>query len=154
MLALLTWENKNVRKTHLILPGLAALAACGSGDPGMLPGDSSDTTPFSEITEADVLRLTGTEPFWGATIDGNTLKYSTPENIDGITIAVTRFAGRGGVSFSGTLEGEQMDVMITPGACSDGMSDREYPYNATLRIGDEQRSGCAWREGMDELGEP
>jgi len=33
---------------------------------------------------------------------------------------------------------------VTPGACSDGMSDRSYPYTVTLQVRGEQRQGCAW----------
>ncbi len=141
-------------RPNLLLPLCAMVAACGSGSEGSVPGDSSDTTPFDEIAAADVLRLTGTEPFWGATIDGATMIYSTPDNIEGTAIAVSRFAGRGGVSFSGSLDGSPVDVLVTRGACSDQMSDREYPYNATLQIGDDLRIGCAWREGVDEVGIP
>jgi len=36
-----------------------------------------------------------------------------------------------------------VDVMITPGECSDGMSYYVYPFTATLQVGDEQRNGCA-----------
>lgn len=134
---------------------LALLAACqpeqeavsGSG----LPGDTDETTPFSGIAEDAVLRFTGTEPFWGGTVSGAQLTWSTPENIDGEHIAVTRFAGRGGLTFSGTLGGQQFDMALTPGDCSDGMSDRTYPFTATVKLGAQQLSGCAWREG-DDLG--
>ena len=42
----------------------------------------------------------------------------------------------------------RFDLMITPGECSDGMSDRTYPYTATLLVGDEQRQGCAWTDSQ------
>jgi uncharacterized membrane protein len=42
--------------------------------------------------------------------------------------------------------------MITPGVCSDGMSDRTYPFVATLRLGDETRNGCAWSENSPFVG--
>ena len=119
-----------------------------------MPGDSDDTQPYAGIAEDAELRLTGTEPFWGATITDGKLTWSTPENIDGVTVPVERFAGRGGLSFSGEIEGSSLDVAVTPGDCSDGMSDRTYPFTATVQIGSTQYNGCAWREGEDELGEP
>lgn len=94
--------------------------------------------------------MTGTEPFWGATIADGNLTWATPENSDGTTISVQRFAGRGGLSFSGDLEEAAMDVAITPGDCSDGMSDRVYPFHATVQIGARQYAGCAWREKEDD----
>lgn len=139
---------------HYILPVIFIVAACQSGDVAGVPGDSDDTQPYAGIAEDAVLKLTGTEPFWGATVAGDTLTWSTPGNIDGVVLPVTRFAGRGGVSFSAELDGATLDVAVTPGECSDGMSDRTYPFTATVQIGNAQRNGCAWREGVDELGEP
>lgn len=137
-----------------VLAATALLAACQSGEGANVPGDTEDQHAYDGISETDVVRFTGTEPFWGGQVEGDSLFYSTPEDLDGQTIAVTRFAGRGGVSFSGTLGGQALDLMVTPGDCSDGMSDRTYPFVATLQLGTDQRSGCAWREGEDDLGPP
>ena len=126
-----------------ILP-IALLAAC-SGHDGSVPGDAEDTRPFSEIGPEEEVRFTGTEPFWGGSVVSGSLTYTTPDNMDGTTIAVDRFAGRGGVTWSGTLEGQSFDLMVTPGKCSDGMSDRTYPFVATLQFGRRQLEGCAWR---------
>jgi len=151
---------------RLPLPPLAAacallLAACQSGaddapagepsptpsaSAGAAPGDTSETAPFSAIAADEVLRFTGTEPFWGGEVTGKTLTYSTPENQDGTVIAVERFAGRGGIAFSGLLDGAEFEMMVTPLECSDGMSDRTYPFTATLEIGEDKRNGCAWSE--------
>ncbi|KLE34747.1 COG3650 family protein [Aurantiacibacter luteus] len=143
-----------MRQSFLLLL-TALLAACGTGSgtgTGQdVPGDGSDSRPYAGIAEGAVLRLVGTEPFWGGTIAGGTFTYTTPENQAGEAAAVTRFAGRGGLSFSGTMGARQLDLVVTPGACSDGMSDRTYPFVATLQLGGEQRQGCAWREG-DDLG--
>jgi len=129
----------------LLLAMALPLAACQDrADIGNVPGDDSDTQPFSRIGAEETVRLTGTEPFWGGEVTGSTLTYSTPENIEGTAIPVSRFAGRGGVSFSGELQGESLDLSVSEGDCSDGMSDRTYPFRATLRIGEDIRSGCAW----------
>lgn len=134
-----------------ILLAAISLSACHPEAAEGVPGDTSDTQPYAGIAEDAVVRITGTEPFWGGTIDGGQLTWTTPENIDGTTVRVERFAGRGGLSFSGELDGRQIDIAITPGACSDGMSDRTYPFNATVQLGDQSLSGCAWREGVDVL---
>ncbi|WP_236781574.1 COG3650 family protein [Aurantiacibacter gangjinensis] len=138
------------------LAGVAALflTACGGGENAEnVPGDAAETAAYAGVAEDEVLRFGGNEPFWGGQVVGSELTYTTPENIDGTTIIVTRFAGRGGLGFNGTLEGRSFDLAITPGECSDTMSDRTYPFVATLQLGNEQRNGCAWREG-DDLGEP
>ena len=111
-----------------------------------VPGDTRSTKPYDGIREDEVLRFTGTEPFWGGEVSGKTLKYTTPEDQDGTEIAVERFAGRGGLSFGGTLDGGKFEMVVTPLECSDGMSDRTYPFTVTLEVGEETRNGCGWTE--------
>jgi uncharacterized membrane protein len=130
------------------------LAACqpdgGSPTPAQADGvdlpDAGSSDAWSGIGPDETLRFTGTEPFWGGQVTGGSLTYNTPENIDGTTIAVERFAGRGGLSFSGDYEGAAFEMAVTPGECSDGMSDRTYPFTVTLLVGGEQRNGCGWTE--------
>lgn len=125
------------------------LTACqaGEGAPGTGP-----TTVFDEITADEVIYLTGTEPFWGGEIEGTVARYSTPENPEGKAFDVERFAGNNGLAFTGRIDGSNFDLMVTPGDCSDGMSDRIYPFTATLKIGDEQRNGCAWTDAQEFTG--
>jgi uncharacterized membrane protein len=111
-----------------------------------VPGNTDETAPYSEIAEDEVLRFLGNEPFWGGEVSGKTLTYKTPEDQDGTVIAVERFAGRGGIAFSGLLDGADFEMTVTPLECSDGMSDRTYPFTVTLEIGEDQRNGCAWSE--------
>ena len=124
---------------------LLALAACQPTAQNV-PGETSDHRPWDGIAENEVVHFVGTEPFWGGDVTGTKLTYSTPENQEGEVIEVTRFAGRGGVSYSGTLAAGAMTLAVTPGKCSDGMSDREFPFVATLQISSEVRKGCAWTE--------
>lgn len=131
-----------------VIGAIGALAACGSG--GEKPGD---VPAFDGIAESEIITALGNEPFWNAKIDGDTLVYSTPENIDGTTITISRFAGNGGLGLSGTFSGEALLLAITPGECSDAMSDRTYPFTATLTIGDDQRNGCAYTDQQPFTGE-
>ncbi|WP_338447412.1 hypothetical protein V5F89_06410 [Pelagerythrobacter marensis] len=134
-------------RSFIAAAALLSLAACQSGPEG--PGGTARDAPgeaFSDIGVDETVTFTGTEPFWGGEVTGQSLTYSTPENIDGTTIAVERFAGNNGLGYSGSLDGQPFDMTVTPGECSDGMSDRTYPFTVTLRIGEEQRHGCAWSE--------
>lgn len=124
---------------------LLALAACHAGERN-IPGDGNDHRPFSGIAADERLRFTGSEPFWGGEVAGGTLTYRTPETPAGQVVPVSRFAGRGGLSFSGVLDGANLLIVFTPGNCSDGMSDRIYPFVATLQLGEETRQGCAWSD--------
>lgn len=121
---------------------LALVAAC---QPAAESGAASQAA-FDAIAENETIRLIGTEPFWGGTVENRRLLYTTPENQAGEAIAVKRFAGNSGLAFSGTRGGKPLDLTVTRGTCSDGMSDRNYPYTATLRLDAEQRSGCAWTD--------
>jgi len=129
---------------------LLALGACGSSTGDPKPGD---VPVFDGIGEGEAITALGNEPFWSARIEGAQLTYSTPDNIGGTQIAVTRFAGNGGLGFSGTLAGAPLQLAITPGECSDGMSDRAYPFTATLAISDTVMRGCAYTPGQPFSGE-
>ena len=140
-----------VRSTSLA--ALAALlVACSpsaqDGQPGdaSVPGDTASTAPYAGIAPDEILRFSGTEPFWGGRVGGGTLTYTTPDNPDGETVPVERFAGRGGLSFSGALGGEAFEMTVTPLSCSDGMSDRKYPFTVTLKRGEDLRNGCGWSD--------
>lgn len=120
--------------------------APSSGPSASIEPTSGQSAPFAAIASDETIRFTGTEPFWGGTIRAGEMLYSTPENQEGQAIAVSRFAGNNGLGFSGSLDGRAVDLTVTPGSCSDGMSDRTYPFTVTLRLGEEQRSGCAWTD--------
>jgi uncharacterized membrane protein len=142
-----------------LMPALA-LAAChgGAGSPSAAPSPTStvvtaaDTQAYSGIAPDEVVRFTGTEPFWGGQVSGQALTYTTPENQSGEMIAVDRFGGRNGISFSGELGGMPFVLAVTPGQCSDGMSDRRYPFTVTLQVKGEQREGCAWTDRQPYTG--
>ena len=93
---------------------------------------------------ANRLRAVGTEPFWGARIEGRCVTYSHPDAPSG-TRVWTRFTGtaRAG-EWSGALDGKPFVLRTREHAgCSDGMSDTRYPIEVSLTVGGERRSGCA-----------
>ena len=91
-------KTNGLAKSPLLAACAGLLASCGAEPAGVLPGDSGDTRPYAGVSENEAIHLTGTEPFWGGDVVGGTFSYSTPENIDGTSIAVSRFAGRGGAT--------------------------------------------------------
>lgn len=111
------------------------------------PGEiGRDTQPFDGISPTASITLLGTEPFWSIYItpdgEGFVARYTSPENLDGSQFAVSRFAGNNGIGFSGSLDGNALQIALTPGQCRDGMSDRAYPYTATVAFGDAVLYGC------------
>jgi uncharacterized membrane protein len=131
----------------LIVP-FALLAACsGSHQGDDLPGDGNDLRPYAGIAESDVVRFVGTEPFWGGDLHNGTLTWTTVDDQDGTAMPVTRFAGRGGISLTGQLDARDFTMMLTEAPCSDGMSDRTYPFVVTVTIADDPAlSGCGWSD--------
>ena len=98
--------------------------------------------PASAQLGSQPYRALGTEPFWSLTIDGRTIRY---EPAEGRAVTVAR--PRPIVGFNGERYVTRgLTVDITPLECSDGMSDRTYPFTVTLEIGEDQRNGCAWSE--------
>lgn len=129
---------------RLLFAGFASLGlyACFGG----ADDAAGEVAAFDGIADAEVISALGNEPCWSVRVDGDTLTYATPENMDGDQIAITRFAGNGGLSVSSEFEGALFTMAVTPGECSDTMSDRSYPFIVTLAIGDAQLNGCAYTD--------
>jgi len=91
------------------------------------------------------LRAIGTEPFWGARIEGRCVTYSHPEDQTGTRVWTRYKAGQGrGGTWTGALHGKPFVLTIRPQrGCSDGMSDNRYPMAVRLTVGGEERRGCA-----------
>jgi len=123
---------ENLESTEAASP--ANIAEAGTAAPVPIP-------PAAEPAER--YRFTGTEPFWGGTIDGSKLLYQTPEDQAGKAITATVVKQGAASRYSGTLDGQPFVLVLTPGICSDGMSDTVYPLVAALTVHGEQRNGCA-----------
>jgi len=109
---------------------------------------TSSTSPCL-VQDGNLLRMTplraiGTEPFWGARIEGRCVTYSTPEDQKG-TRLWTRFnTGPQGGIWIGTLGGKPFVLRTRPAVnCSDGMSDNRYQVAVDLSVSGEERRGCA-----------
>lgn len=115
-----------------------------SASPAAAQASASAPAPApASLDLPDRLRALGTEPFWSADIAGTTLTYGTPDFPSGISITVARRGGADFAEWSGTLDGKPLTLRVEKGPCSDGMSDRIYPYRVTRAIGPEIEQGCA-----------
>jgi uncharacterized membrane protein len=126
---------------------ITVAAACGDRD--SRPDDTASIVPRDTIVDllkAEPLRALGTEPFWALDVDGTGLRFITPEDTSGIRfppIASTVIADT--VVWSGQTERATIEARIWPEKCSDGMSDREYPYASRVTIAGTTYRGCADR---------
>ena len=107
-------------------------------------GVSPCLTQDGQAIPAVNLRAVGTEPFWGAKVEGRCVTYSHPEDQSG-TRVWTKFSGSAtNGTWTGSLDGQLFIMRTLPRAgCSDGMSDILYPIAVSLTVGGEQRNGCA-----------
>lgn len=90
------------------------------------------------------LHAIGTEPFWGARVEGRCVTYNHPEDQQGTRIWTRYVPTADGGRWSGSV-GRGVFILTTrhaPG-CSDGMSDKKYPIAVDLVVNGEQRKGCA-----------
>lgn len=124
------------------LLGLAALAlsACGASDEPA-PANTASLPPAVAAPSAGDFDAVGTEPFWGLKVRSGTLVLSRPDHSD-LTVVAPKPDAIGETVVWWT---DAMNVSIMTRECSDGMSDRKYPYTAEVRIGDEVLAGCAAR---------
>ena len=90
------------------------------------------------------VRAVGTEPFWGARIEGRCVTYSHPEDQNGTRVWTRYSPNPSGGTWSGAMGGKRFELRTTaqPG-CSDGMSDRRYSIAVQLLVDGERRTGCA-----------
>ena len=142
------------------LAGLLALAGCEqasdapqpvpsssavSSVPAAIPAPRAEASPNVTPTPVPQMHFqaTGTEPFWAVEVLPGALRYAAPEQLDGITFAATASSLGSGYRYAGTMAGAPVTLAITPGTCSDGMSDRVYAYTAALTIDGLVMHGCA-----------
>jgi uncharacterized membrane protein len=143
-------ETLMIRRLTMIAPLLVA-AAC---TPAQTDGIDPEGQTFDAVKVQEAVTLVGTEPFWGLKVESGEGLWTTPENQPGTRFALTRFAGNNGLGFSGTLDGEPFTATLTPGECSDGMSDRSFPFVATIALGGETLKGCGYSESQPFTGDP
>lgn len=108
------------------------------------PSENPCTVQDGESVAVGRVRAVGTEPFWAARVEGRCVTYLTPEDQQGTRIWA-RFSGDVfDGTWSGVLGGQPFELRTrnAPG-CSDGMSNKIYPLEATLLVGGEERRGCA-----------
>lgn len=112
-----------------------------------MPGDRSDQRPFAEIGRNEKIVIVGITALPNASLSGETLSVAGKSTDKERRITVGRFAGRGGLSFSGRMaDGTAFDAMVTAGACRTDANGPSYPFNVTVRVGDNLQSGCGWTD--------
>lgn len=142
---------------RLAAPALASVlgaivAACSApapveprAEPDAPPAEAPAAPPvLAGVDLSQPVTALGTEPFWSVRIRADGIEY------DGVDRPLRRGAnpgpsleGQTAVWATDTGDGNALVVTLTPGPCSDGMSDRTYPLTARVEVGAETLNGCA-----------
>lgn len=138
--------------TVMLLISACGQSPMGSTDHAAPPADAPALVEPDYSGDFDAL---GTEPFWSVKIRADRLTLSGPGRPDQIaTDATLKVEGQDGV-FEARIDGRRLALRLTPGECSDGMSDRRYDYFAEVRIDDQILKGCASRpRGLEPQARP
>lgn len=128
---------------------LLALAACGEAPMGASeePAPPADAPASARTPDyAGDIDVIGTEPFWAVKIRAASVALTRPDapEVSNANPGV-RIDGQQGVwDSNGVEEGKgRVVVRLTPGVCTDGMSDRVYRFYAEVWIDGETLKGCA-----------
>jgi len=122
---------------------MAALLAC-SPSPGKTDAEASARNePAADFPAT--LQAIGTEPFWSVKVEGDVLVYTTPETMDAPRqLQATRSSDAEGLHLAGGNGDAGFRLDVRREACSDGMSDREYPFSVSLLLDGKTARGCAF----------
>jgi uncharacterized membrane protein len=112
------------------------------------PAISANSLLAATPAKVEEFTASGTEPFWGVTIKRSGIVYTTPDagSRKYAYTAPMRASGRPADSVRVyRLNGSQSGLLVIKKAraCSDGMSDNVYSYDATLILGNRVMEGCA-----------
>ena len=138
-----------------LLAPFAVLAACS--DPATAP---SEPPPAPSVTLGGVdlgqpLRAIGTEPFWNLQVKGTTLVLTRPDEPALTATGAVLAASSGKATWTAEKATPPVVATLEAGTCSDGMSDRVYPYKAEVKVGDLVLKGCgSLVEELDKLPKP
>lgn len=112
------------------------------------PSTSRSNSDVAQNTSGEEFIARGTEPFWNMTVSKRGIVYTSPE-VKKLTFAYVnplKAAGRPeDLVRVYPLKGKNNNMLIIKkdNKCSDGMSDKIYPYSATLILGNTVFEGCA-----------
>lgn len=133
-------------RTAVLIAAALLLTACGqtpmgSAEEAPPPADAPVAVGPDYSGDFDAV---GTEPFWNVKVRSQSVTLSRPDHPDVAPANPgVRADGEQGVWDATVGEDQRLVLRVTPGECSDGMSDRRYGYVAEVWIDGETLKGCA-----------
>ncbi len=131
-----------MKNSAALLLFILVLSACNQA---AKPAATAPKTNQAPNQEAVAFVCMGTEPFWSVEISEKAIVFQSPEIAPVSYPYVAPQTGDAGAVYITPPGGGKsgMKITITPGACSDGMSDVEYPYFVVVEREGQILRGCA-----------
>jgi uncharacterized membrane protein len=110
---------------------------------------AAPTAPPAQAQVSDFsqpMTARGNEPFWALTIEGTRFSLSRPDRPDAVYEAPGARISPGVATWAAkAADGRTLKVTLYMSACSDGMSDLQYPMTAEVELATdgEVLRGCA-----------
>jgi uncharacterized membrane protein len=136
-------RNRDTMIKHLSVAALL-VASMAFQTAGARTSRTLASNALVNIGRAEALHITGTEPFWGGQVRAGRLTFETPDNAKGETFRVRRTVRPRSVTFNGTMSQGAFEMVVIRKLCSDGMSDRDFPYEVTIIVARDTLHGCGW----------
>lgn len=146
------------RRSLAVILMLASIAGCvrrPADDRTVVADSTKAPAPAAAASRAGLVITEwvalGNEPFWNVSIMPDSIVWRTPEHLQGIHFPPAARERSGNVirwQTARTGAPDSLDLSIERMTCSDGMSDRVYPYKATLRLDAQTFTGCAEQRSM------
>ncbi|EQB06066.1 hypothetical protein L288_11420 [Sphingobium quisquiliarum P25] len=111
--------------------------AAEADSPPPPPAPAPRRQPAPVPAPAERYRAIGTEPFWAVTVKGSTALLERPDKPPR-SFAVSRNGDERAIRYLG----EGFAMTITPGPCSDGMSDAIWSDQVSVAFGEGTLNGC------------
>lgn len=137
---------------RIIILGALALAACGANDDRLTdeqagaaqniavdaPVAIDQPAASPAAPAAATYKAVGTEPGWALTIKGGSIEYLG----DYGSVKISEATPANFRSRPGRYAGSRLTLTISPGPCSDGMSDLVYRHTVRLTADGKSVDGC------------
>jgi uncharacterized membrane protein len=125
-------------------PPADAPADAPISSPGLPPPPASVASTAEALNPGRAIDAVGTEPFWALQIRPETLNFSTPDKPMRRAKNTGLSIEPGKVAWMTTLPGGgAIKATVTVKTCSDGMSDRRYPFTVLVEAEGKTLNGCA-----------
>lgn len=147
-------------RAAMILILALGLTACEPEIPGGEPAAATEPaaeTPSDTVATLNGVDLTqplsliGTEPFWAIKTTPGSIVFTTPDEQAGRSFMAAPIYLENGAA---QLKTGALEASLTPGPCSDGMSDRVYPLTAQVKLDGQTLKGCAMTTAQMETSKP